>query len=71
MLMRQDFLRSQPKQSQQMTRMFSNTAMTVVKLAKVMNTKNRLPHSRPPGILTNTSVRVMKISEGPWSGSMP
>ena len=51
--------------------MFSNTAMTVVKLAKVMNRKNSAPHSRPPAIPANTLGSVMKIRLGPLSGLTP
>ena len=49
----------------QLAIMFSNTASTVVKLAKVRNRKNRAPHSRPPVMLTNTRGRVIK-NQG-WS----
>ena len=55
----------------QLARMFSNTASTVVKLAKVMNRKNSAPQIWPPAILTNTRGSVRKISEGPLSGWMP
>ena len=34
--------------------MFSNTAMTVEKLAKVMNRKNSVPHRRPPAMFVKT-----------------
>ena len=59
------FFRDQPKLSIQLAIMFSNTASTVVKLAKVRNRKNRAPHSRPPVMLTNTRGRVIKIRDGP------
>ena len=65
------FFRDQPKLSMQLAIMFSNTASTVVKLAKVRNRKNRAPHSRPPVMLTNTRGRVIKIRDGPWPGSRP
>ena len=48
-----------------MARMFSNTASTVEKLAKIMNRKNSAPQTRPPAILTKTFGRVWKISDGP------
>ena len=51
--------------------MFSNTAMIVVKLAKVKNRKNSAPHTRPPAMLTNTRGRVRKIRGGPLLASMP
>ena len=70
-LIRTAFFRDQPKLSMQEESRFSNTAMTVEKLAKVMNRKNSVPHSRPPFILTNTLGRVMKISDGPESGLTP
>ena len=48
-----------------MARMFSNTASTVEKLAKIINRKNNAPQTRPPAILTKTFGRVWKISDGP------
>ena len=69
--MRTAFFLSQPKLSMQLASRFSNTAMTVEKLAKVMNRKNRAPHTRPPAILANTLGRVTKISCGPESGCTP
>ena len=45
--------------------------MTVEKLAKLMNRKNSEPHSRPPAMSWNTLGRVMKMREGPLSGSTP
>lgn len=57
--------------SMKLARMFSNTAMTVVKLANVINRKNSVPHRRPPAMLVNTLGRVMKISFEPESGEMP
>ena len=65
------FLRSQPQLSMQKARMFSNTAMTVEKLANVMNRKNSVPHRRPPSIEMNTRGSVMKISAGPAPASTP
>ena len=59
------FLRLTPKVSMQTARMFSNTASTVEKLAKIMNRKNSVPHSRPPFMLTNTCGSVSKMSEAP------
>ena len=47
------------------------SAMMVEKLAKVINTKNSVPHRRPPVILANTLGRVIKISLGPASGLTP
>ena len=47
---------------------FSNTAVTVEKLAKVMNRKNRSPHILPPVIFMNTHGSVTKISDGPSAG---
>ena len=47
---------------------FSNTAVTVEKLAKVMNRKNRSPHILPPVMLINTHGSVTKISDGPSAG---
>ena len=59
------FLRVHPKLSIQLASRFSNTAVTVEKLANVINKKNRLPHNLPPAMLANTFGRVMKIREGP------
>ena len=65
------FLRLQPKVSMNKAIMFSNTASTVDRLAKVINRKNRLPHSCPPDMFTNTLGRVIKIKDGPASGRRP
>ena len=65
------FFRLQPKVSMQMARMFSNTASTVDKLAKIMNRKNSAPQKRPPAMLTNTFGSVWKINAGPLPVSMP
>ena len=62
-------MRLQPKVSMHMAMMFSNTARTVEKLAKTMNRKNRVPHRRPPAMLTKTLGRVSKMRDGPWLGS--
>ena len=45
----------------------SNTPSTVENAAKVINTKNKLPHSLPKGILLKTLGRVTKIKFGPAS----
>ena len=50
---------------------FSKTASTVEKLAKIMNRKNSAPQKRPPAMLTNTCGRVTNISDGPCSGDTP
>ena len=65
------FFRDQPKLSMQLAMMFSNTARTVVKLAKVMNRKNSAPHTRPPAMWRNTRGSVMKIRDGPLPASTP
>ena len=57
-----------PKLSMHPAIRFSNTAMTVEKLAKVINRKNNVPHRRPPAIFTKTFGNVTKISDGPASG---
>ena len=61
------FLRLQPERSMVQARMFSNTATMVEKEAKLMNRKNRVPHTRPAAMELNTLGRVMKISGGPLS----
>ena len=58
-------------ESMQLERMFSNTAITVEKLAKVMKRKNRLPHRMPPFILTKTLGKVMNMRLGPEFTSIP
>ena len=63
------FFRLQPKLSMALAWRFSKTAMTVEKLAKVMNRKNRDPQRRPPAIFRKTLGRIMKISAGPCPGS--
>ncbi len=49
---------------------FSNTARIVEKAANVMNTKNSVPHTRPPAIWLKIFGSVMKIRLGPISGLM-
>ena len=51
--------------------MFSNTAITVEKLANVMNRKNSVPQILPPAIFTNTFGSVTNISFGPAVTSTP
>ena len=58
-------------ESMQLERMFSKTAITVEKLAKVMKRKKRLPHKMPPFILTKTLGKVMNMRLGPEFTSMP
>ncbi len=48
---------------------FSNTAMMVDRAAKLINTKNSVPHSCPSGIWLNTLGKVTNTSDGPWSGA--
>ena len=61
--------RLQPHLSMQKDRMFSNTAITVDRAAKDMNTKNKAPHTRPMGISLKTLGRVMKMRLGPESAA--
>ena len=70
-LNRQAFLRLQPDRSMVQDTMFSNTPSTVEKAAKLINTKNRLPHTRPRGMWLKILGRVMKIRLGPLSGCTP
>ena len=51
--------------------MFSNTAMIVENAANVMNTKNKLPHNLPIGMLLKIFGNVTKIRFGPLSGCTP
>ena len=57
-------LRSIPNET-----MFSKTAMTVERAAKVINTKKREPHRRPPTMVLKIFGRVMKIRLGPSSAT--
>ena len=50
---------------------FSNTATTVEKAAKVRKRKKSAPQSLPPLIFAKIFGRVMKISPGPASGLTP
>lgn len=65
------FFRLQPKLSMHPASRFSNTAITVEKLAKDMKRKKRAPHSRPPAMPRNTLGNVTKMREGPASGVTP
>ena len=47
---------------------FSNTAMMVESAAKLMNTKNSVPHSCPNGIWSNTLGSVTNTSAGALVG---
>ena len=46
------FFLLQPKLSMQPASRFSNTAITVEKLANIINRKKSAPHTRPPAIFT-------------------
>ena len=70
-LMMQAFFLDIRNESMQLERMFSNTAITVEKLAKVMKRKKRLPHKMPPFMFTKTLGKVIKIRLGPEFTSMP
>ena len=70
-LIREDFFRVQFHLSMPKVMMFSNTAMTVDRAAKVRNTKNRAPQSRPMGISLKILGSVTKIRLGPESGATP
>ena len=70
-LIKDDCLRLQPKLSIPAAIRFSNTAITVEKLANVMNRKNSVPHILPPAIWINTCGSVMKMSAGPAVVSTP
>ena len=69
--MMQAFLLDKWNESMQLERIFSNTAITVEKLAKVMKRKKRLPHRMPPFMFTKTLGKVIKIRLGPEFTSMP
>ena len=45
--------------------MFSNTAITVENDAKIMNTKNRVPITRPPGIVLKMLDSVVNRNVAP------
>ena len=65
------FLRDHRKLSMHVQMRFSNTAVTVEKLAKVMKTKKRAPQNWPHGILTKIFGSVAKMRDGPASASTP
>ena len=70
-LMAHAFFRVHLKASMQQEMMFSKTARTVDMAAKVMKTKNRVPHSRPMGMLLNTLGKVTNRRLGPAPTSTP
>ncbi len=63
--------RDTPKRSMAKEIIFSKTAITVESAAKDKNRKNRVPQILPPAIWLKIWGRVMKIREGPASGSTP
>ena len=70
-LITEAFLLLHPMLSMQLESRFSNTAITVEKLAADINKKNSMPQIRPPAMLANTFGSVIKISCGPASGCTP
>lgn len=69
-LTRQAFFLFQWNKSIQQEIIFSNTASIVENAANVINTKNNVPHMRPPAMLLNILGSVINIRPGPWSGLM-
>ena len=67
-LIRHAFFLFQWNKSIQHEIIFSNTASIVENAANDINTKNSVPHMRPPAIPLKILGRVTKISPGPWSG---
>ena len=65
------FLREILKVSIPVDIMFSNTAMIVEKLAKVINRKNKQPHKIPPFIFMKMFGKVINIKLGPALTSTP
>ena len=65
------FFLLQPVRSIVQARIVSNTARTVEKAAKLINTKKRLPQTLPSGILLKILGRVINIRLGPLSGCTP
>lgn len=65
------FFKLQPQRSVAQEIMFWNTAIIVVRAAKVINRKNIAPQILPPAIWLNTLGRVTNTSPGPSPGSMP
>ena len=61
----------QPKRSMKQAIIFSKTAITVERAAKLMNRKNNVDHIRPLGIELNMFGRVTKINPGPAPGLIP
>ena len=68
-MMPTDFFRLQPQLSHALAIRFSNTAVTVEKLANVIKRKKSEPHTRPPGMSRKILGSVIKMSAGPWSSS--
>ena len=62
------FFLDHPKLSIKDAMIFSNTAITVLRAANDIKTKNNVPQTLPPFMFTNTLGRVTKISDGPASG---
>ena len=65
------FFTEQPVRSVAKEIIFWNTAITVERAAKDINTNNNDHHSSPPAIWLNTFGRVIKIRDGPEVGSTP
>ena len=65
------FLRLQPHKSIPKATMFSNTAITVDSAAKLMNTKNSAPHTRPPAMPPKILGSVTNTRPGPCPGLTP
>ena len=61
--------RDHPKLSMQLEIRFSNTAVMVEKLAKLINKKNKAPQILPNGILMKILGSATKISDGPSCGA--
>ena len=65
---RVDFFLVQPNRSMPKQMIFSNTAMTVDRAAKLMNRKKSAPKIRPPAIWLKMLGRVTNTSPGPSPG---
>ena len=68
-LMRQDFFFDQPNISEVQAAIFSKTASIVDIAAKVIKMKKSEPQNMPSGMFMKTFGSVMKMSDGPASGS--
>ena len=69
MFIKTDFLRLSPKSSIPKATIFSKTATIVVRAAKLINIKKRVPQILPPAMELKIFGKVIKINPGPAPAS--